>query len=456
MKISIILVQAILFVLNCKSQTNFYSEVIADFKPKHSIKIYFTDYFDNTSAPISLADNDIIKLRINRPIYIREATDQQNQILIYPNEQVRVRYFDGKFHFEANNILRNAELNIFPALLDSLKTYSFNSLKMNWQDSNLIAKNFRTINQKYAEIVSFLEYYTTKHELADSFLNSTQKFFLYSSLLAKIPLYSNSFTFNKYGTLQKVEIENSSLFLNKDSLLYMETYRSFVLSYIMLKAEVSYLSPKTDFAKLMYLSQKYLTGDTYDYAIFYFAKKMIIFNLATNEIMLLITSLNNYRFKEYLESNLRAKSNTIQFDQDIILNQNNEKYVLDDLIKSFNGKFIYLDFWASWCSPCLKEIPEGINMAANNKELKYILISLDDDFSKWKTAQKQLGIATEQSYFLTGNFNSAIAKKLGIISIPRYVLIGKDGNIISLDAPRPSDIQLTSQKEKHQQNNLEN
>jgi thiol-disulfide isomerase/thioredoxin len=219
----------------------------------------------------------------------------------------------------------------------------------------------------------------------------------------------------------------------------------------MLKAEVSYLSPKTDFAKLMYLSQKYLTGDTYDYAIFYFAKKMIIFNLATNEIMLLITSLNNYRFKEYLESNLRAKSNTIQFDQDIILNQNNEKYVLDDLIKSFNGKFIYLDFWASWCSPCLKEIPEGINMAANNKELKYILISLDDDFSKWKTAQKQLGIATDQSYFLTGNFNSAIAKKLGIISIPRYVLIGKDGNIISLDAPRPSDIQLTSQKEKHQQ-----
>jgi thiol-disulfide isomerase/thioredoxin len=218
----------------------------------------------------------------------------------------------------------------------------------------------------------------------------------------------------------------------------------------MLKAKVTYLSPKTDFAKLMQLSKHYLTGDTYDYAIFYFAKKMISFNIAKSEVMNLAKSINNRRFIEYLESNLNAKSNAIQFDQNIVLDQNSNKFVFEDLIKQFNGNYIYLDFWASWCSPCIKEIPEGIKLAAKYKELKYILVSLDDDFSKWNSTQKQIGLSTEHSYFLTGNFKSSIAKKLGIVSLPRYILIGKDGKVMALDAPRPSDKQLTLLLEKHQ------
>ena len=78
--------------------------------------------------------------------------------------------------------------------------------------------------------------------------------------------------------------------------------------------------------------------------------------------------------------------------------------------------------------------------------LKSCLISIDKNISSWKKAvQENKDIMTDTNCFLLETTKQDfISKKLNISTIPRYILFGKNGNIISSDAPRPSDHKLTT------------
>lgn len=110
---------------------------------------------------------------------------------------------------------------------------------------------------------------------------------------------------------------------------------------------------------------------------------------------------------------------------------------LDDL----KGKLVYIDIWATWCGPCKKEIPylEKIIKKYENKEIEFVSISVDspNDYEKWKKmiAEKNLnGI----QLFADNSFKSDFIKFYNVNLIPRYILIDKNGRIITSKAPRPS------------------
>lgn len=66
-------------------------------------------------------------------------------------------------------------------------------------------------------------------------------------------------------------------------------------------------------------------------------------------------------------------------------------------------------------------------------------ISMDENKVAWRKAMRAEDLKETQNYQLVANFESSLAKQFKIQSIPRYVIIGKDGKIINQDAPRPSD-----------------
>ncbi|MGJ1265426.1 redoxin family protein [Sphingobacterium spiritivorum] len=110
-------------------------------------------------------------------------------------------------------------------------------------------------------------------------------------------------------------------------------------------------------------------------------------------------------------------------------------------LKDFAGKVIYIDFWASWCSPCRYEMKNGSPKLhaklADNKDVIFLYISIDDSEDKWRQAiaeDKIKGI----HLLSKGGVKSLVAKAFNISGIPRYVIIGRDGKIIDNDAPRPS------------------
>ena len=77
-----------------------------------------------------------------------------------------------------------------------------------------------------------------------------------------------------------------------------------------------------------------------------------------------------------------------------------------------------------------------------SKGIKFIYVSTDDNITSWKKAIADLGLNTAIHFDLPDGKKSAFSEKFNIKTIPRYMLVGKDGKIINSDAPRTSDPKL--------------
>lgn len=114
-------------------------------------------------------------------------------------------------------------------------------------------------------------------------------------------------------------------------------------------------------------------------------------------------------------------------------------------LEDLAGKIVYIDVWATWCGPCLREIPalKSLENDYYNKNIAFVSLSIDEkkDYQKWRTmiADKEL---TGIQLMADNNWNSSFVTSYGIKGIPRFILIDTVGNIINSDAPRPSNPEI--------------
>ncbi|MDR2955482.1 MAG: AhpC/TSA family protein [Prevotella sp.] len=98
------------------------------------------------------------------------------------------------------------------------------------------------------------------------------------------------------------------------------------------------------------------------------------------------------------------------------------------------NKLVLLDFWASWCKPCIEEMPNV--MAAyreyHDKGFEVVGISLDESNDAWKKSVDKLGIPWPQMSDLKG-WESYMVETYAVESIPFTILIDSDGKIIAKD-----------------------
>lgn len=97
-----------------------------------------------------------------------------------------------------------------------------------------------------------------------------------------------------------------------------------------------------------------------------------------------------------------------------------------------NGKVVLIDFWASWCPPCRKEMPHLVELYKQykNKGFEIVGISLDSKPEAWTKGVKDLNITWTQLSDLKG-WQNAGAALYGVNSIPHTILVDKDGTIIA-------------------------
>lgn len=97
-----------------------------------------------------------------------------------------------------------------------------------------------------------------------------------------------------------------------------------------------------------------------------------------------------------------------------------------------NGKVVLIDFWASWCPPCRRDMPHLVELYKQykNKDFEIVGVSLDRTGDAWEKGIKDLNITWPQLSDLK-YWQSQGAALYGVNSIPHTVLIDKDGTIIA-------------------------
>lgn len=107
-------------------------------------------------------------------------------------------------------------------------------------------------------------------------------------------------------------------------------------------------------------------------------------------------------------------------------------------LSDFKGKVVFLDFWASWCTPCMREMPYAkiLQDTFATKDVVFLYVSVDEDEKAWRKtmeAKKMKGV-----HLRANGFDEGVVKRYGVNGIPTYFLIGKDGIIINNTPSRPS------------------
>ena len=107
-------------------------------------------------------------------------------------------------------------------------------------------------------------------------------------------------------------------------------------------------------------------------------------------------------------------------------------------LSDLRGQYVYLDIWATWCGPCVAEIPKLKELHEEyGEEIAFVSVSVDPKKEDWKGFLKRKELKGYQLY--SGkNFDSEIIKDYMVQGIPRFVMIDPSGNILDVDAPRPS------------------
>lgn len=141
----------------------------------------------------------------------------------------------------------------------------------------------------------------------------------------------------------------------------------------------------------------------------------------------------NKTTKRVIEKNLFPEKhisiNDLVFDFNLLDRNNKEFYS-----KSLKGKWILIDFWASWCGPCREQLPELKKIYEENRKSNFEIVgvSIDEEKVRWINA-----LDIEKLNWINVNenkgFDGKIAIKYNVDSIPRNYLINPDGKIIAVN-----------------------
>jgi peroxiredoxin len=103
-------------------------------------------------------------------------------------------------------------------------------------------------------------------------------------------------------------------------------------------------------------------------------------------------------------------------------------------LANYKGKVVLIDFWATWCGPCVAELPNVLETYKKHHPggFEIVGISLDEDQTKLETFTRQKSM-TWQQFFDGQGWKNKLAQKYGVNSIPATYLLDGDGKIIAKD-----------------------
>lgn len=107
-------------------------------------------------------------------------------------------------------------------------------------------------------------------------------------------------------------------------------------------------------------------------------------------------------------------------------------------VSDFHGKYIYIDIWATWCGPCMYQVPflKELEEKLDGRNIVFVSLSTEANRGKWANTVKEHEMGGVQ---LSSGGNKSFTDAYGVAGIPRFILLDREGRVLNTDMSRPSD-----------------
>ena len=450
----------------------------------------FSSYQDPVEKELYADSLNLNLLGIKQPqlIDLIAFSDKKNtipyftRILVTPGDSIFMNVKNGKIKFSGKN---KANYNFFLEMNDPLRqdwaVYHSNPYKYQSELEN---------SHKQKE--SFLQNYILRNpEVTDDFKNlvkSELKFeYLYNLILPRNVddnLVAGNYQNSKNSIVYEYATKNASneeLFdaqkyfgkisiedFKRPDLINNDYFKRSLIEYI---RHYFVNHEYFDYSKKSFIDEKNFIQNNFDGKLETYAIGRLIndyyingFGSGEQDIDIIKNLIKEYE-EQFSEPSYTERMNTILSELDTY-NFEITQSVLDEKLLSFNEDTITLskvlqksgssikalDFWASWCGPCISDMQKSGNFRtqiSNQYNLKFIYLSLDHKKANWIQSIKNLENYTkkDQHYLIVNGKKSKIVnfivnkenKDIKWFQIPRYSILNRRNRIISSNAPRPSD-----------------
>lgn len=161
-------------------------------------------------------------------------------------------------------------------------------------------------------------------------------------------------------------------------------------------------------------------------------KYLRIYVAYTGDTITANSIVTNYRLNQPMSNDLLLKS------------VNGKEYGFSDWIRKYEGQVVYVDFWASWCSPCRTSMPYSLSLreAYKDKNVAFLYLAFRDKEEAWHSALKELGLSNSNAlnFFVLNPGSAKMIAELRISTIPRYLLFNRQGKLVQANAPGPEGL----------------
>lgn len=440
------------FNINAQTKTVVSGRILNTPENTKAVVVRYKDFItfdtENNSGELDKNGNFKISLIVKQPVDFRlVVNDEMTPLFLEPGDSLYLtldyKQFDETIKYSGkgesnNNFLAQHYLKFEndDSGLNRKQRMEFNAATYFHYSDSVFNEEIKYIDQLKSKLSSvFYESWKANraYEIASEKLNYWHSH-LYVNGAKKLTFDCSE---GDYSFLNEIKIQN-------DSLIEASGYCSFINAYLNYKYQQvtchTTMAGKSFYEQNYYLTKVLFTGKSRDFLLAWCIHNMISYgNLKTAEKLFEEYKINseNYNAIQLLTDEFAKAAKLAPGNPAPAFTLKNLEGK-DISLSDYKGKVVYLDFWASWCSPCKAEIPSAAKMEdeLKNRDVVFLKVSIDENEMSWRKIIEEKKLSGV--HVIANGFNDPVPKSYQVDGIPKYVLIDKNGNLVDSNAPRPS------------------